>query len=661
MHKILLSLSICVLSINFISGQTKTKVLKAKPKQSNARTNVIDTIGNRRSGGSFSGSDKASIDLYKIINSEKDTTFVDTSLTVKKLYNFNYLQEDNFGLMAFANMGQTYNTLTFNSVSGLSLPFFGARARHFNYMELEDINYYEVPTPWTRLTYKTAFTQGQLLDAFFTINLSKQFNFSIAYKGLRSIGKYQHALTSSGNMRITSNYKSKDNRYKIQGHMTWQDLLNEENGGIRDEDIVNFTSGNPEFRDRAVFDPNFEDAESTLVGKRFHLNHSYQLTKPKDSLERIRLKLLNSISFEDKYFEYLQTSPANAFFGDAFTTSIRDRATLENFHTDLGLSFFNNILGELSFRLEYSDLNYGYDSVVLLNNQNIPNRINASVLGVNAEYVKVFKSFKLTGAAGLNLSDEFSGNFISATLGLQLNKDIYLEGTLNLNSRLPNYNYLLYQSDYLNYNWYNFEDFKNVNTQQIAFKLRSEKFFHTEFDLSNIDNYTFFNLEDISEGIRIVKPKQFEETLQYLRIKIEKDIRFGKFGLDNSIMYQNVISDEDVLNVPDFVTRNTLYFADQFFKKAMTFKTGVVFNYFTKYNMNGYDPLLAEFYTQNEIELGGFPRFDLFVSAKIRQTRIFLIAEHFNSSFTGYDYFSAPNNPYRDFILRFGLVWDFFL
>jgi len=36
-------------------------------------------------------------------------------------------------------------------------------------------------------------------------------------------------------------------------------------------------------------------------------------------------------------------------------------------------------------------------------------------------------------------------------------------------------------------------------------------------------------------------------------------------------------------------------------------------------------------------------------------------AEHFNSSFTGYDYFSAPNNPYRDFVIRFGLVWNFFL
>ena len=77
--------------------------------------------------------------------------------------------------------------------------------------------------------------------------------------------------------------------------------------------------------------------------------------------------------------------------------------------------------------------------------------------------------------------------------------------------------------------------------------------------------------------------------------------------------------------------------------------------------MDGYDPLLAEFYTQNQAMLGDFPRLDFFINAKVRQTRIYLKAEHLNASFTGYDYFSAPNNPYRDFNIRFGIVWNFFL
>ena len=591
----------------------------------------------------------------------KDTTHVDTTISIKKEYKYNYLRKDNFNLIQFANIGQTYNTLSFDAADRQVIPLFGARARHFNYMEIEDINYYRVPTPFTELFYKTAFEQGQVLDAFFTVNTSRQFNFSIAYKGLRSLGKYQNALTSTGNFRFTTNYTTKNRRYSMRGHIVMQDLLNQENGGLKDEDIEQFTSGNEEFLDRSVFDPNFENAENILEGKRFYLDHEYVVIKPKDSTSSNRLSVSNVVSFDDKYFQFYQTSPTTAFFGDAFTSNINSTVTLENLYSNLGVNYSNRIIGDLNFNVEYRNVNYGYNSVVVLNNQNIRNRIKTDFFGVSGSYKKTIKNIKLEGALGINLSDDIKGNFLDGSIAYQLNDDIQLAGGININSRLPNYNHLLYQSDYINYNWDNFDAFENVNTQQLSFAVRSDKYANASLDISNIDNYTFFNLEDNINGVRVVKPKQYSESLQYLRLKVEKEFRVGKFALDNTIMYQNVVSDEDVLNVPTIITRNTLYFTDQLFRKALTIQTGIVFNYFSEYNMNGYDPLLAEFYTQNETKLGGFPRLDFFVNAKVRQTRIFFKAEHFNSSFTGYDFFSAPNHPYRDFSVRFGLVWDFFL
>ncbi|WP_417371095.1 putative porin, partial [Gelidibacter japonicus] len=118
----------------------------------------------------------AKVEDYLIIGFDRDTTYLDTTLSLKKDYKFNYLRKDNFGLMPFSNIGQTYNSLMHDFKNKRSLPLFGARAKHFNYMEKEDINYYHVPTPLTELFYKTAFQQGQLVDAFFTINTSNQFN-----------------------------------------------------------------------------------------------------------------------------------------------------------------------------------------------------------------------------------------------------------------------------------------------------------------------------------------------------------------------------------------------------------------------------------------------------------------------------------------------------
>jgi hypothetical protein len=644
----------CLLS-NVLIGQTKI-VSKNDPSGRSSFQKDSSSIKKAKGFKKI-----ASIDMYLQYNTEMDTAVVDTTVSIKKDYKFNYLQKDNFGLMPFANMGQTYNTLTFNTSQNTSVPLFGARAKHFNYMTNSDINYYEVPTPWTRLTYKTGFGQGQMLDAFFTINLSKQFNFSIAYKGLRSLGDYQNTLSSSGNFRFTTNYKSKNERYRAKAHIVIQDILNQENGGISNDDIVNFESGNEEFLDRSVFDPNFDNAENILKGKLFFLNQSYDIVKKSDSLSNNRLSIINTISLEDKYFQFSQASPALDFFGDSFTSNISDKVTLENFETSLGINYSNNTLGDVMLAVKYTDVNYGYNSVVLFPGEIIPNRIKASFIGLEAGYSKTYKGFTIKTNGGLNLSEEFVGSFLNGVISLNVFDDVSLSGGININTRLANYNHLLYQSDYINYNWHNFNDFKNINTQQLNISLKSQKYFNADLDISNIDNYTYFNLEDQIDEVKIIAPRQYNRPLQYIRLKFQKEFRVGNLALDNTIMYQNVVSDEDVLNVPTFIARNTLYYSNQLFKKAMTLQTGVTFNYFTEYNMNGYDPLLAEFYTQNQTKLGGFPRLDFFVNAKIRQTRIFVKAEHFNSSFTGYDYFSAPNQPFRDFTIRFGLVWDFFL
>lgn len=632
--------------------QTKSALSRRNSKEG------VDSLSNKRAKDFKK---LAKIDMYLLLNAENDSTIVDTTLSIKKDYKFNYLQRDNFGLMPFANIGQTYNSLTYSELLRNSLPLFGARARHHNYLVQDDIKYYEVPTPWTRLTFKSAFEQGQMLDAFFTVNLAKQFNFSLAYKGLRSLGNYQNALTSSGNFRFTTNYKTKNGRYKAKAHIVMQDLLNQENGGLKDVDVVNFQSGDNEFKDRSVFNPNFENAENVLEGKQFFLNHTFDIVKKKDSLSKNQLKISNTVSLEDKFYQYTQTSSVTSFFGDAFTNSINDKVTLEDFRAQLGVNYINNILGDLEFGINYTNFNYGYNNVVLLGQELIPNRIKSNFFGLTASYSKTIKAISLKGRAGLNLSNDYSGNYINAAINFNLSKDFALSGALNISSRLPNFNYLLYQSDYINYNWYNLNAYKNINTQQLNFNIKSKKIFNATLDIYNIDNYTYFNHNNTIDQVKVIKPTQYNNALQYVKLKIQKEFKLGNFALDNTIMYQNVVSDQDVLNMPTFISRNTLYYSNQVFKKAMTLQTGVTLNYFTKYKMNGYDPLLAEFYTQNETELGGFPRLDFFVNAKVRQTRIFFKAEHFNSSFTGYDYFSAPNHPYRDFTLRFGIVWDFFL
>lgn len=650
-------LLLILVSLIGISCYCQTKGIKKKPV-------LIDTtsksIPSGKKGDKLNNNTKPLISDYEIISYDKDTSFVDTTLSVQKDYKFNYLRKDNFNLIQFANTGQTYNTLSFDYATTNINPLFAAQARHFNYMEIEDTFYYHVPTPLTELFYKTVFSQGQILDAFFTVNTSKQFNFSIAYKGMRSLGNYVNALTSTGNFRFTTNYTSKNERYMMRGHIVLQDLLNQENGGLTDADVLRFIAGEEDVKDREVFDPNFNNAENNLEGKRFHLENEYVILKKKDSLRLNELAILSTVSFEDKFYEYNQPSASTTFFGSSFSNEINDRVTLEDFYADIGLSYHNPIIGQVDFKVNYTDINYGYNSVALLNNVQISNRIKQNFIGFIGNYNNQIGQLKLNGRIGANLSNEIKGNFLDANVIYPISNNLSVRAGININNRLPNFNHLLYQSGYTNYNWDNLDTYDTVNSQQVSFAVESDKYFNAYVDLSNISNYTYFNLDAVQNDIKIIKPNQYSEAIQYLRIKLQKEFKFGKFALDNTVMYQNV-SDNDALNVPEFITRNTFYYTDEVFNKALKFQAGVTLNYFTEYFGNGYDPLLAEFYTQSLTKIGGFPRLDIFINAKVRQTRIYFKAEHFNASFTGFDYFSAPNHPYRDFVVRFGLVWNFFL
>ncbi len=601
--------------------------------------------------------EKPPIDYYKIISADRDTTFLDTTLSIKKKYKFNYLRKDNFELLQFSNVGQTYNSLAYSFDRMNLMPLFVAQSHHFNYKEIEDVNYFNVPTPLTELYFKTAYEQGQQLDAFFTINTSPQFNFSIGYKGVRSLGKYQHILTSTGNFLFTSNYHTKSQRYKVRMHVAAQDIMNEENGGLTDNSLLLFINNDPEFSDRGRLDVKFENADNKLEGLRFYGDHTYELVSQRDSLTHSVLTLGNILSFEEKSFKYGQDAPFSDFGPSYKTADLFTGTYLEDFNAKGYVDFDNSLLGKISAWAGYTDFNYGYNSVLILDEGRIPNRIKGNLIEAGAAYEKEYRGFKLSGKGAINVAGDFDGNYIQGAASFDLNDDYNAQASFIIHSVAPNFNFLLYQSDYKNYNWKT--ELNNVKTQELKFEINTKNFGNASVNYTGIDDYAYFG---IKANDSTPSPLQAAERVDYLKIKAEKEFKYGHFGLENTLMYQQVLSGETVFNVPQIITRNTLYFEDHWFKRALFMQTGVTFKYFTAYNMNAYDPVLAEFYVQNNQELGGFPLVDIFFNAKIRQTRIFFVYENFTALFGGKnEYFAAPGYPYRDNVLRFGLVWNFFL
>jgi hypothetical protein len=611
---------------------------------------------------------KMLIDTYKIISFKRDTTYVDTTLSIQKDYKFNYLRKDDFELLPFANMGQPYNSLGLNYESTFFYPKIGATARHFNYLEFQDIKYYNVPTPMTEALFKTTMEEGQLLDIMLTFNLSKRLNYSIAYKGFRSLGKYRASQAESGNFVTTLNYQTLNNRYQLRTHIAAQDLVNQENGGLLNKE-EQFESADPEFGDRSRLDVNLTDANSKILGKRYFFEQSYKLLrKQKDSsaVEKTSLAIGHLFNYETKFFQFSQAA-RNNFFGDAFVTAgIEDKAHLKTFYNQINAEFYNATLGRLKAAIDIYNYNYYFNSLLITETERIPNQLQGEEIAVAADYEKKIGGFSLKGNMAYNISGNLTGSLFNAAAGYTLNDKIDVSASIFSSTQMPDFNFLLYQSEYANYNWNNSTNFEKVKTNSLQFNLNSTFFGNASAKFTRLDNLAYFAVDpaqNILEGQnenQFIKPFQETSSINYLKVKYQKEFKYRAFALENTLMYQAVSQTNNILNVPQFTTRNTLYFSKEIFKKAMFLQTGVTFKYFTSYNMNAYNPLLGEFYIQNNQKLGGFPMLDFFINAKVLQTRIYLKAEHFNSSFSAPTYYAAPEYPYRDFIVRFGLVWNFF-
>lgn len=592
------------------------------------------------------------INKYLIFDQKGDSTVVDTSLTLKKYYKFNYLRKDNLEKLKFSNFGQSYNSLTYGYEKS-SLPFSSFSSKQHAYLKSSEVKYYKVPTPLTELLFKSVMKQGQFTDVLFSTNTSENFNFSIAFKGMRSLGNYQNILSGLKKFRFTSNYNSINEKYKFKTHYVSQNFENRENGGLTNSSVDNFESEDNLFSERSKLSVKFEDAISHFLSKRFFLDHQFRVLKSKKNNS---LFIGHIFEYETTYNAFEQNNPT-PFYGSS-ATPINDKTqikTMSNkFYTYLSSKFFGNI------KVSYLNYNYNY----------LTNALSSSELGFNEnensisfELENTIFNHELRGKLEKNLFGDRLGDLINIVLVSQ-NKNFNYSLGFNTLNKHPGLYFELFESNYSEIRWAN--KLNSVKINNINLEFNSRTFGSLNFDFTKIDNFTYFDLKDKStlnddQDLKLIpKVNQHTNSINYLKLKWQKEFKFGKFGLDNTFIFQNVDQDQNILNLPNYIFRNTIYFSDHVFKRAMFLQTGLTFKYFSKYYANEYNPLISSFHVQNDKKIGNFPMIDVFVNARIKRTRLFLKAEHINSTITGNNFYSTPSYPYRDFIIRFGLIWNFF-
>ncbi|MBN1651603.1 MAG: hypothetical protein JW857_09750 [Bacteroidales bacterium] len=542
---------------------------------------------------------------------------------------------------------------------------------------IQDVEIIETPTPFTQLSYVMGAKKENVLRVQHAQSfLDKQIKAGIDFKLFNAIGYYTRQKTDVKNFSANLSYKTKDNRYSIEGVYFHNKLILRENGGIvydslyeqniqqnrqlfsvqlaqAENDVKysgigiqqNFYIARAEPDYSAIPDTNVLDLEGYKV---YHYKKPY--FDPITPLGRVSHTFL----YSREIYNYIDSDGSSAFYKGipSFPMDLTETSDsishqrIENTFLYSNSNYKDNIENpkflKFSFGAGLISNRYSQDSFKYA--------VRTSTLTEIAPQAKlqlfITSRYSLMASGVYSYrSDNTSAYALNGNLNLQIGKNT-IDLAVQSKSTQPYWIYEHYYGDY--FQWEN--SFKNQKFQEISF-LYSLKQTQIKAKTGLIHDYLFFDQN--------ISPQQYSSALSYINVSLFQKIRLGHFGLDLNLIYQGV-SDNTILRVPKFYSNTQVFYTNTLFKNVLDMEIGFNIRYFSNYYANAYMPALRTFYFQNEKEYGNYPYIDIYVNAKIKRARIFFKYEQLNSGFMPQYYFASPHYPNPDANIKFGVIWQLF-
>jgi len=166
-----------------------------------------------------------------------------------------------------------------------------------------------------------------------------------------------------------------------------------------------------------------------------------------------------------------------------------------------------------------------------------------------------------------------------------------------------------------------------------------------------VNNYLYFDQNALAA--------QVTSPLQVTQFLVRENIKWGYLRFDNTVALQQANRD-DVLRLPKWFSKNSLYFSGKVFKKRMLLNAGVDFRINSDFRPDGYYPLSWQFHLQDSLTQQPYPWIDLFASFKVQAFRGFI---RFENCATWWDktavFYQTARYAQPFGALRFGIAWRF--
>lgn len=590
---------------------------------------------------------------YRFLNKDR-YYFIDTTFRNLQWYHqWNNADRDLMDYSVLGNMGSAHNKLTYRTPQDI-WSYYSLKAYNLYFNSIETIPFYYTRSPLTEARYWMGYNRGQSFKIYHTQNINKYWNFLVQYKRLNSLGFYNHNNNKQSNFLINSRYDNPQLGYTVSGYFISEKLDIEEFGGIANDTL--FTDNIEP--NRILLNVNLPNDMRIMRNREFYLDQRIKLArllnKVTDNADSIKSqeqsvdKAFLALGYNIKYNRRsdVYKGVANGYYDDYFYSEddYRDSSSYSSLTNTLYIEAEVGERSKLAIRggvrnllMEYAGENFRFIS----NNWGITGDLQGKI----KEYVDINGTVDYILAGPLNNSIDIKGKG-----KIKVYKDINAFGSYRYQLRSPDFYKQFYYSN--NFIWQN--DFEKESTGILQYGLGWGLGNKLEIANYTFTNFTYFNNEGYSA--------QSGPVIRLNRIELVQNFTLWDFiHQDNNIYYQTTTDANGVLPLPEWVSRNSLYFEFPLFKGALQCLWGAEVKYFSAYQSPAFNPATGTFYVTKEMRsIGNYPLIDLFANFKIQKAKIFVKYEHASQGLFDYSYFAAPLYPFPDRVLRVGISWRFF-
>lgn len=547
---------------------------------------------------------------------------------------------------------------------GLSLGYHTFDALRF---QLDSLRYYNTTKPYSVFTYNLGSKLEQVAQIIHAQNISPNWNVAVNYRKINSPGYYIIQRNNHDNFNLTTNYTAPSQHYALKAAIVYNKEQHDENGGMLADSFLN----NIQYADRKSIPVAFYQSGYSLTRSpvttlqrdiTFLMDHAYtwghiDTLYNQDSsqfAQRLmpRFRISHRFEMGAQRYQYKDVRPDSLRYASFFQTNFASSDSVfmrqEWFYVDNRL-MLNGILGKMGHELVF---NAGVGSrmdnflTLFVQGKTGDNVLSNYLIGSIHKDAQGYKQWAYDAHAQFFVTGAAAGNLFAQA---QINKDwgkYWGAIQIGLRQQLNNapFNFTTYQNQF----WARQNSFdKESSTLLYAQYQLPSKQWSISFKHYLLANYLYFDAQQM--------PQQSSSAFNLNQISLRKQFNFGRFTLDNEILYQQVDQIAPI-HLPTWLGRHQLAIESFVFKHQLKIATGLEVRYHSSYYANGYSPFFNQFYLQNTYLVANIPSASVFFNFKLKRFLSYVMFDQVQQLFHANQLISQGYAA-QNAMLRFGFSW----